>query len=193
MTYAQQKRGYSLVEMIVAIGLFSVVMLLATAAFVKFMALDRVARYSTDVTNNLNFAVDSMARSIRTGKAYRCGPWTETVPNCWPGGESNFTFEDDEGRVVTYRTMANGSLGRCAFPKGEEVACTDSNAVGLTDKRITVERMMFYVRGVGEESAGNGTQPQVVISMRGTMLPDPDLDPVEFTIQTMATQRVLDL
>lgn len=172
----------------VAIGLFSLVMLLATGAFLKFMSLERVARYTNDVTTNLSFAIDSMSRSIRTGTDYQCG---QTGTNCWPTGQNSFSFTDDQGRTVTYIVKGNGALGRCTV-----TPCNDSTAIDLTDKRITIQDLDFFVQGVGTSITDpmiNYTQPQVLIRIQGTMSPEPEQPPVSFTIQTMATQRLLEL
>ena len=184
MSMSTPQRGYSLLEMLVSIGLFSLVMLLATGAFLKFMALDRIARYTNDVTNNLSFAVDSMSRSMRTGIAYDCGP-VDATKNCWPTPGNQFSFQDDQGRLVTYLVKTDGSIGRCVTS-----GCTGTNAVSLTDKRITIQSLNFYVRGVG---TGDGRQPQVLISIQGLMQPDPNNPAIHFSIQTTALQRFLEL
>jgi len=194
------QRGYSLLEMLVSIGLFSLVMLLATGAFIKFMALEKVARYTNDVTNNLTFAVDSMARSIRTGTNYSCGG-TAGVVNCWDDGQfgqDSFSFTDDQGRTITYVRRGDGAIGRCTH--SDSSTCLDSltDSVALTDKRISIESLNFFVRGIGpagdeQPTATKNTQPQVLISIRGEMRPEPDKPPIRFTIQTLATQRLLEL
>lgn len=188
------QRGYSLLEMMVSIALFSIVMLLTTAAFLKLISLDRVARGTNDVVNNLSFAIDSMERSIRTGKNYQCGGAGGS--NCWtpqaPGSVLQFT--DENGRTVTYLRKTDGSIGRCAFAAGVTTACTGSNAVSLTDPRITIQTLSFYVQGVGTSASPNDImQPQVLFSLSGYMRPDPNVSPVEFTIQSQATQRLIDL
>ena len=191
MSIARTTHGYTLLEMIVAVALFSIVMLLATGAFVKLMALDRTARYRTDVTNNLTFAVDSMTRAIRTGSNYRCGTWSTASPNCWDGaGGAVFTFDDDQGRVITYRKRTDGSLGRCVYLKGQEQDCSASGAVSITDSRIKIDQLIFRVKSVG---SGDMAQPQMLMSLKGSMIPDPDHSAVTFTIQTMATQRLIEL
>ena len=192
MSTPNTQRGYSLLEMMVSIALFSLVMLLATGAFLKFMALERVARYTNDVTNNLSFAVDSMARSMRTGTQYDCGA-VDTTKNCWPTPGSQFSFRDDQGRLITYLLKGDGSIGRCTVS-----GCTTSNAVSLTDKRIKIESLHFFVRGVGPAASEQpitsiNTQPQVLVSIRGTMQPSPDEPPIRFSIQTLSTQRLLEL
>lgn len=175
-------RGYTLLEMIVAVGVFSVIMLAATGAYLTLINLDRQARATTDVVTNLSFAVDSMARSIRTGTDYECNNVPEQ--NC-TGAQygTSLGFTDSDGRDVVY------SLS------GEQLQVTiDPGAGGpvttpLTDPRVAVSTLRFYVRGVG---LGDGIQPQVTIVLRGTMLTG-EGDEVEFSIQGGATQRFLEL
>lgn len=187
------RRGYTLLEMTVAIGLFSLVMLLATGAFLKFISLDRKARNLNDVSNNLSFAVDSMSRSIRTGKNYQCGGVGQG-PNCWGlnAGKSTFSFTDDQGRIVTYLLKTDGSIGRCALTSG---SCTASNAVPLTDPRVIIQGLTFYTRGVGT-TTGSGNeylQPYVLFTIHGYMRPDANAATVDFTIETQANQRLIEL
>ncbi len=185
-------RGYTLLEMMVSIALFSLVMLLATGAFLKFMVLDRKARITNDVVNNLSFAVDSMSRTIRTGSQYRCGGQAAS-PNCWSptAPRSSFTFLDDRGREVTYYQMANGSIGVCALAVG--AVCSDSVATALTDSRVVIQNMKFYVRGVGTDPGNNYIQPHVIFVLKGYMKPDPTSANIDFTIQTMASQRLIEI
>ena len=184
-------RGYTLIEMTVAVGLFSLVMLLATGAFLKFISLDRRARSTNEVSNNLSFAVESMARSIRTGSNYSCGGEGQG-PNCWSTqtARSTFSVTDDQGRTVTYLLKSNGSIGRCALTSG---SCTESSAVSLTDPRITVQNLAFYVRGVGTTSVNQYIQPHVLMTVRGYMRPEADGPTIDFTVETMATQRLIEL
>lgn len=189
----RNERGYTLIEMTVAVGLFSLVMLLATGAFLKFISLDKRARSTSEVANNLTFAVDSMARSIRTGQNYRCGGEGQG-PNCWSTQTSRSTFSvlDDDGRTVTYLLKTDGSIGRCTTTTG--ASCTSANATSLTDPRITIQGLSFYVRGVGTTTAAEKfVQPHVLFTIHGYMRPEADGPTLDFTIETMATQRLIEL
>ena len=177
-------RGYTLLEMIVAVGIFSVVMLTATGAFLTLISLDREARLTTSVVTNLSFAVDSMARAVRTGTNYDCDPSTGALDNCSSGGDS-LQFLDTDGRTVTY-----------SVTEGQIIATVVSGttiSAPLTDPRVTIEDLRFYVLGVGtSEGAGQRLEPRVLFTIYGTMM-TPQGQPVDFTIQGGATQRVLDL
>jgi len=52
-------RGFTLLEMIVAIGIFTIVMLMATSALVTIIGANRKVQSQQVAINNLNFALES--------------------------------------------------------------------------------------------------------------------------------------
>lgn len=181
-----RSQGFTLLELIVSIGLFTIVVTIAMSAYLALISLDRKARATNDLVSNLSFVVESMSRNIRTGTAYACGGFG-SGPNCWGGGGSTaFSFVDDNSQQVTYRLMASGIVGACV---GTTV-CNDSNATPLTDPRIKVTNLTFYTQGV---ATGDGLQPRVLFTLSGSITPDLKSAPVVFTIESSATQRLLEL
>jgi prepilin-type N-terminal cleavage/methylation domain-containing protein len=67
-----QQKGFTLIEMLVAVALFAVVMLVSTAVIFSIIGGNRKAQGINAVSNNLNFAVESMVRDIKTGYGYSC-------------------------------------------------------------------------------------------------------------------------
>jgi prepilin-type N-terminal cleavage/methylation domain-containing protein len=176
-----KKNGFTLVEVMVSVSIFTIVMVSATVAYLNLIALDKQTRSTNDVVDNLSFALDSMARSIRLGTSYDClgGPGG----NCPSGGTQGFQFIDSSGtNTVTY-LLANGAIATCT-----NIVCTAASATPLTDSRVTVDKLTFYVRGVGAD----GVQPQVIIVMHGTLATDSKHAPQTFTIETMTTERGID-
>ncbi len=188
-------RGYTLLEMIVAVGIFSVVMLIVTGAYLSLIGLDRELRASTSLVTNLSFALDSMSRGIRTGNSYGCGSTGGDPLNPSAGTNAvctSFSYYDVSlGSKVTYKRKNDGTIGRCT---GTSV-CTDASAISLTDPNITISNpngLTFYVRGVGTSGSGAGVQPQVTFTLRGTMKGDKN-HTLDFSIQTSATQRLIEI
>lgn len=173
-------RGYTLLELIVAVGIFSVVMLAATGAYLTLIRLDRQARAVNEIANNLSFAVDSMARAVRTGTGYKCNN-NGAVPNCTSTPGTSFGFNDSESpsRAIVYSLVNNQIVA----------SVNGGTAVPLTDPRIQVTALEFRVRGVG---TGDSIQPQVTFSIRGYMTTGPTAS-TTFAIQGAATRRLLEL
>lgn len=185
-------RGFTLIEMIVATGVFAMVMLAATSAYMGVVSLDRRARATNQVVNNLSFAVDAMTRGIRTGTAYRC-----VDPSGSPDANGNstnglctcFSYTDTNlGQVVTYHREANGTIGRAVGT----ASCLDSVSASITDPSISIPSngVVFYVRGVGNT---DDLQPQVLFTVRGSMLSETSGTTTTFILQESATQRLIDL
>src|SRR5437868_2432209 len=70
---ADMQKGFTLIEVLVSVMIFSIVMTVALRALLSMSESDRRAEAMKSVINNLNFALDSMVRDIRTGYNYHCG------------------------------------------------------------------------------------------------------------------------
>jgi len=176
-TRAKTPRGYSLVELIVAVGIFSMVMLIVTGVYLALISYDRQARATNQLVSNLSFAVESMIRSIRTGRGY---PETCASSPC-----NTISFLDPEGNAVFYKLNADGTIGQCNITL--ETYCPP-----LTDDQIQVETLAFYVTGVGTSGSTRILQPFVTVVVKGTMGTNAG-EELEFTIQTSGAQRALDI
>jgi prepilin-type N-terminal cleavage/methylation domain-containing protein len=185
-------RGFTLLELLVSMALFAIVITITMAAYVNLIALDRKVRATNDLVSNLSFVTESMSRSIRTGVNYSCQGGT----NCTSGGTS-FKFVDENCRMVTYVLRTDNTVGQCISAPDTSpscsptaTACNATNASPITDPRITVQSMRFYTQGVG---TSDQLQPRVILILSGFIDPDVDSDPINFTIQTAATQRLIDI
>jgi prepilin-type N-terminal cleavage/methylation domain-containing protein len=65
--------GFSLIEMLVSIAIFMVVAVIAVTALLKIVDASKKSQTLQDTVNNVNFAMDSITRELRVGKAYTCG------------------------------------------------------------------------------------------------------------------------
>jgi prepilin-type N-terminal cleavage/methylation domain-containing protein len=64
--------GFTLIEMIVSLGLFAVVVTTAVGALMVLISSNTQIQAEQSVMSNLEFALDSMTREIRTGSNYFC-------------------------------------------------------------------------------------------------------------------------
>src|SRR3989344_5757603 len=106
------KQGYTLIELIVAVGLFAIVMTLATGAYLVMIGVNRHTQGLATGINNLTFVLESMTTAIRTGKAY-CGGGAPCVEGA---NIDSFSFRDAEGTYVRYArtsTALGGAIGVC--------------------------------------------------------------------------------
>ncbi len=170
-------RGYTLVELMIAIGLFAFVMTLTSGAYLMMIGVTRKTQGIVTGIDNLAFALESMTRTIRTGGSYNCGG----IGDC-SSGAGTFSVENAEGVTVTYAlgSQSNGS---------QNVGAITANGVSLTSPSINVTDLTFYSTGT---SSSDALQPQVRISASGVVSVGPgQTEP--FTVETSATARGIDL
>jgi prepilin-type N-terminal cleavage/methylation domain-containing protein len=173
--------AFTLVEIMVSVAIFSIVMVAASAAYLNLIALDKQARSTNEVVDNLAFAIDSMARGIRVGTSYNC--IGGSGGNCPAGGTQGFSFTDSSGNIDTYILNTSHEIAECT-----NIVCTNSSATPITEPGITISTLTFYVRGVGPD----GVQPQVIIVINGSIATDSRNVPQTFTVETMTTERGID-
>src|SRR3989338_8582023 len=65
-------KGFSLIEIMVSLAIFSIVVLVATGALLSILNANKKTQALKAVVNNFNFALENMARNIRVGKNYHC-------------------------------------------------------------------------------------------------------------------------
>lgn len=180
-------RGFTLVEMIVAVGLFAIVMVVCIAALLSLSDANRKAQAMQSVMNNLNIALDGMVREIREGSNYRCGGASPTDPNCATTPGSIFYFSPNcSGSCPDWIydfDSVNKRLMRSVngFVSGE---------LPLTAPEVTIDSVNFYVIGA---EAGDTTQPKVVIVVKGSAGSAKATERSTFHIQATAVQRLLDI
>ena len=170
------KKGFVLVETIVSVGIFSVVMTVGIGSLLSIVKTNKRAQSYKVVVNNINLSIESMSREIRTGTDYNCG--SSTGGDCVSGADSIY-FKDKSGVNMVYR-LYNNSIQR---------SVNDSSFVNITSPDIAVDSVKFYVLG---SSNSDSIQPRVVIVVGGHS-GERVQDRLSFNLQTVATQRVLDL
>ncbi|MBI4065656.1 prepilin-type N-terminal cleavage/methylation domain-containing protein [Candidatus Kaiserbacteria bacterium] len=164
-------RGYTLVELIVAVGLFALIMMLASGAYFIMINLNRQIQGATTGINNLSFALETMTRDIRTGTNYSNNSGT------------SFTFTpSDGGTNVTY------ALGTQQAPNGP-VGDITKNGSALTDTSVNISSLMFYVSGTSRSDA---LQPRVTIIVSGEVSYGAGKTE-SFSVETGATMRGSDI
>ncbi len=183
MRRATQPRGFTLIELMVAVGLFALVMTLAAGAYLMMINANRQAQALATGINNLSFGLETMTRDIRTGTDY-CGG-----SSCPPG---TFTFTNVNGQTVTYELVENGTTCNGA-PAGYLARVTSGVTTPLTDPSVMISSLTFTTFGTAPYSVGNDTtQARVTMVVNGCVNAGPGKTQ-NFTIETGATMRGTDL
>lgn len=179
-------RGVLLLDTLVAITLFSVIIVIVVGALASLIDANQKTRAIRTVVDNGNAALESMGRAIRSGTDYHCGtaiPY-DTKIECPDGGPSIFAFEgaggdpeDPDDQIVFWQDgdRVVRSLASGADPQP------------ITGEDVIVERLSFQTinfEGYADQ------QPKVLITLvlrAGTGKAKTD---TTFTLQTTVAERV---
>lgn len=175
-------RGYTLIELVVAVGLFALTMTLSSGAYLLVIDLNRQAQSVATGINNLSFVLETMTRKIRTGVSYSCGNFGGDCP----GGGASLSFRDANGTSITYARGVRGSDSSIG-------TVTENGSTILTDPSVNITSLTFYVTGTGTVASGDYNQPHITIALSGTVTSGSGDVPQPFAIQTGATMRGVDL
>jgi prepilin-type N-terminal cleavage/methylation domain-containing protein len=171
MKKTRAMRGYTLIELIIAVGLFGIVMTLSSGAYLVMISLGRQSQSVSTGIDNLSFALETMTRTIRTGTSYSCG----AAGDC-ANGDSRLSVRNAAGTTVTY-ALSGGAITQ--------------NGSALTEPLVTVSSLVFYVTGT-RTTPSNYEQPHATIIISGTIASGPGKTE-SFTVETGATMRGTDL
>jgi len=192
------ERGHTLVETLVAVGLFSVVITIAISGLLVITNANKKAQATRRIIDNLDFIIEDMVRSARQGSKYHCGASADYAAEVSAGqsgigssqdcaGGEYFAFElaggnrlspDDQ---VVYR-LNNSRIERTTSP-------SSGIFVSLTDPQVIVTNLKFYV--TGSDGFDNAQSKALVILQAYTG--EKPKERTVFNIQTTITQRATDL
>lgn len=141
--HAYRQAGWTLLEMMVAMGLFAFVITIVFSTFVLAITSQRRIMALRNIEDNARFALESMAREIRTGKNFS-------------NTNSQISFMNAKGESVIYRfnnkvieKSSNGGL----------------DYLPVTSPEVSVDYLNFYLMG---EGAGDNQQPRITITIGAT-------------------------
>lgn len=201
MRHTTLPSGFTLIEMLVSLSLFTIVATIATGTLLSLIGSNSRIVDEQVVISGLSFALDSMTREIRTGSEYYCNRadiidgvnYDENdVRNCG-AGETGLSFREggesisdgsDNKRIAYY--LANGAIMR---------RIGNSPAEQLTGAAVRVTELRFFVEGTEPltlaATPSESVQPTVTIVVTADAT-NSDLQKT-FTIQSTVTQRALDI
>lgn len=192
--------GFTLIEVMVSIGLFTVIMIVGITAILGVNNTYRKTRTMRSAIDNLSFIMEDMARNIRLGYLYKCVNSDQISPTEVEEPEdgvgcAGIAFEPfwnpvpgenalNQDQVVYYISEDGDGFGSIykSMDGGESYAPMNS-----LDLDIDVAHSSFTVFGTSEI---DGEQPSVLIRLSGTATSGSKT--TDFHLQTTVSQRLFD-
>jgi prepilin-type N-terminal cleavage/methylation domain-containing protein len=201
---SKQHFGFSLIELMVALTIFSIVMTVAMGTLIVLIDANAKAQAVTSSMTNLTFAIDSMTRNLRTGRNFYCIsagagsltsgmlPGNTYTADCSPSGNTAIVFTPgfESNWRMAYRLNSTSNAIEQRIDRGTQGSWVPitSNA---TTTGVTIGTLKFIVQGSDDYLVDDDDdQPRIVLLIAGTV--DNGLDEeTDFQVQSNVIQRVL--
>lgn len=196
MKKINKKRGYTIIETMVAVSLFIVIVTYGMGTLLSANLLHRKSKDMRSIMDSLSFVMEDMSRNLRTGYNYYCitgsddlsnVSTTKSGSNCW-----GVAFESATGSTSNpndqwvYYINNNGKIFRST--QGPYVV---SNFIQLTPDEVVIDSgSSFSVLGA-EPPPGDSQQPFVNARLAGKITYKNVITP--FSLQTSVSERLLDV
>lgn len=165
------KRGFTLIELVVAAFIFSVLVVIAGGSFVSVLNLQRRALNIKKVEENGRFVLELMTRELRVAN-----PINTSDVNC-PTSPTN---------TINFQHPVNGAIGYSLNGTQIQRRVNGVDTV-ITNPDVEVTRLVFCISG---NTVSDDRQPKVTIILSlksgGSAVQAATID-----LQTTVSQRVL--
>jgi prepilin-type N-terminal cleavage/methylation domain-containing protein len=184
-------RGFTMVEMLVSVGLFAILMVISVGALLMLLAANHKAQALQSVMNNFNISLDGMVRSIRQGSQFHCGEGIYTQAVDCPDGGATFAFEP-YGDPMADPWVITFDEPNHRINESQDGGLTWTT---ITAPEVSISKLRFYLIGSvrGSDPGIGPTQPKVIIVIDGVAASNNTKARTTFHVQATAVQRLLDL
>jgi prepilin-type N-terminal cleavage/methylation domain-containing protein len=201
--YSTKKRGFTLIETMIAMAIFIFVVTIGMGALLNVSLIHEKSQDMRSVMDNLSFIMEDMSRNLRTGYNYHCGniSGAETLQNCTPPNGGGVASS-----VIFFKPATIASSDANPFDLWGYEIVLDANGttydidkttnggqswVSLNPEAIQIDptHSGFSVVGTLPPSGSNNQQPFVTIRLVGTVTYQGVSN--SFSIQTSVSQRLL--
>lgn len=161
------QRAFTIPEILIAIGIFLVVITTSSSIFLLALRTQKQLITFLNLTENLSYALEVMARDIRMGDKFSVDPQGQIL-----------TLFNYKNQWVTYR-LNNGVLER---------AIEGGNPEPLTSPYLKISHLKFLISG---EQIYDERQTRITITLEGETAIRKT--PIKFNLQTTLSPRVLNI
>jgi prepilin-type N-terminal cleavage/methylation domain-containing protein len=144
-TVNNSKRGFTLIEIMVAVSIFAIVATIIVGALLAANAANQKAQAIKLAIDNVNYAIDSMVIKMKRGAVYNCAGVVGSPVNC----------TNTPGTSIAFISPKDPLPGYSATPYTYKLASgrITLNDVPITSQDVTIESLKFWVYDT-DKSAG---------------------------------------
>ena len=180
--------GFSLVEMLVAVGIFMSIMTIAITSLISIIDANKKTQLIKSTIDSVTFAIENISKDMRIGTDYKCMLSDSSFSNICPlTGSTAVRYTNGIGQEITYRFSTESNqpiIKKTDINGGVDLISRDAN--------VNINNMIFYVIGADHEldtKITTKTQPRVIITASGLISVKGSTD-TSFNLQATVSQRV---
>ena len=173
-------RGFTLIELIVAIGLASIVLTTMLIFFTTFVGHQVRVQDERSALETVRFLFSEISRETYFGHDYTCGQTTGSVCNC-------LAFTDQSNaRVKIWYDSANKQVRRARklFDPNPNICSSSDEWVPFTDNAVSVTKLSFELENDITK------QPRIQAQIDAEYIISGETKPISF--KTQITSRILE-
>lgn len=139
----QKEKGFSLIEMIVSLGVFSIVVTIAVGALLVIISTNKQLQTEQSVMSNLAFAMDSMTREMRTGYSYACVSTNSLVASVGSFGKIFRSTDNDHDNMDDTVSPGDATMD-CSTASSQKFRGVSIIESGDSITGSSYKRIMYY-------------------------------------------------
>ena len=193
------KKGFTIVEMLVAIALFSIITAISAGGFTNALRTQRQVSALISAQSNVSLAMEQMAREIRTGYLFCHDTKNNPTCTCANGGapDSCGVAPVNSNTVTADLNFMNANGENVVYSLGTSTNVlmrSDSGSGGvlqtITGDTVAVKYLQFTISGNAE---GDHWPPRITISLGvAPSSTDSDISNDVLNLQTTVSAREID-
>jgi len=184
INFSKKEKGFTLVEIIISLAIFAMVAVVALGALVKIVSANKKAQTLQSAMTNLNFALESMSREIRTGSEFSgtSGGITFNSPKVIVVGGEECNIK------IGYKIVQNSGGNELQKAVGPDDSCTqDLSYSSVLEQRVFVSSgsMIEFL------PAGPGRSYPLISVLISGYVGARERERTYFTVQTAISPRII--
>jgi prepilin-type N-terminal cleavage/methylation domain-containing protein len=154
----KNNRGFSLIEMIVAVSVFSFLVVIISDMFLSMLNSQRRSISIQNTQESMRYAFEVMSKEIRHAQ--------RSDTDCYSGASKRMYNTNNDNTIIYFKNK-NGECVSYALINGALLVRRDSRAANLTPSSLVISGLSFDVMDNDIiEGSAQEIQPRVTLKMR---------------------------
>ena len=196
-------KGFTLLEMIVALGIFSIVAVIAVGSLVKISSLNRASQSMQAALNNSNYILESISREMRFAKEYHCidgnsynGSDSLGYRECNDSGDKGILFkmpkmDPTKTCFLIYGYWFVTENQKLKVKKSQQTSCGENLSAGSATDMVDIGNVTLNSINFKVSKPAGGEYAFATVELIGYS-GSKDNEKSDFDIRTSVSQRIKD-